>query len=118
MNPKTEQDRTIVRYLLITELRQCFEGGHLVSSPADTTTPVIKFETEALKFAWLMKLQPINYYLEEKSQYNEEEHDLHPVSDDPVSDDASNVIKYYTWPTLKENYNDTDNVISKGVVFM
>ena len=94
MNPKTEQDRTIVRYLLIKGLRQCFEAGHLVS-PAHAT-PVIEFETKALKFAWLMKLQSSNYYLEEKSQSNEDEHDLHSLSDPD-----SNVIKYYTWPTLK-----------------
>ncbi len=96
VNPKTEEDRTIVRYLLIKGLRQCFEDGHLVSSPADAT-PVTEFETKALKFAWRLKLQSSNYYLEaEKSQYNEDEHKLHSLS----SDD-SNVIKYYTWPTLK-----------------
>ena len=82
-----------------------------MSSPADAT-PVTEFETKALKFAWLMKLQSSNYYLEEKSQYNKDEHSLHSLAS------GSNVIKYYTWPTLKENYNDTDNVISKGVVFM
>ena len=112
MNPKTEQDRTIVRYLLIKGLRQCFEDGHLVSSPADAT-PVTEFETKALKFAWRLKLQSSNYYLEaEKSQYNEDEHKLHSLSSD------SNVIKYYIWPTLSLSSTrfDTDWVVSKGVV--